>query len=213
MKIAVRTWAKNGNSTSVYHGPLAYSLKIGERWQKYGADEKWPAFEVFATTPWNYALVADPAVPRTLYAGVAYRYVKLNRIAEYTAVSTAGSNRGGGVSTTSGTTANSQKVKLMHALPFRVEYAVKSPRWLVAPSCHVSFKNCMPFNVTFSDVAIGLVPGLWHGLTPSATFTSKSFCRRFVPATKGRYTRAPLSDSLTRVEPGGYLKLNKYVPF
>jgi len=57
MTVETKTWAKNGNSVSVYRGPLAYSLKIGERWQKYGANEKWPAFEVFPTTAWNYALV------------------------------------------------------------------------------------------------------------------------------------------------------------
>ena len=57
MKIETKTWAKSGGSVSVYRGPLAYSLKIGERWQRYGANEKWPAFEVFAETPWNYALL------------------------------------------------------------------------------------------------------------------------------------------------------------
>ena len=57
MTIETKTWAKNGNSVSVYRGPLAYSLKIGERWQRYGANDKWPAYEVFPTTPWNYALV------------------------------------------------------------------------------------------------------------------------------------------------------------
>ena len=57
MTIETKTWAKNGNSLSVYRGPLAYSLKIGERWQRYGANEKWPAYEVYPTTPWNYALV------------------------------------------------------------------------------------------------------------------------------------------------------------
>ena len=57
MKIERKTWAKNGNSVSIYRGPLAYSVKIGERWQRYGANEKWPAYEVFAGTPWNYALV------------------------------------------------------------------------------------------------------------------------------------------------------------
>jgi DUF1680 family protein len=59
MKIELRTWAKNLGSVSVYRGPLAYSLRIGERWQQYGENKKWPAFEVFATTPWNYALVKD----------------------------------------------------------------------------------------------------------------------------------------------------------
>ena len=62
MKIALKTWTANRGTVSVYRGPLAYSLKIGERWQQYGSDEKWPAFEVFATTPWNYALVADDGV-------------------------------------------------------------------------------------------------------------------------------------------------------
>ena len=57
MKIEIRRWAKNRDSISVYRGPLAYSLKIGERWQRYGTNEKWPAFEVFSETPWNYALL------------------------------------------------------------------------------------------------------------------------------------------------------------
>jgi len=57
MKIERKPWARNGNSVSIYRGPLAYSLKIGERWQRYGTNEKWPAFEVFPETPWNYALI------------------------------------------------------------------------------------------------------------------------------------------------------------
>jgi DUF1680 family protein len=57
MTIETTTWTRNRDAVSIYRGPLAYSLKIGERWQRYGASEKWPAFEVFPTTPWNYALV------------------------------------------------------------------------------------------------------------------------------------------------------------
>ncbi len=60
MKIEIKTWAKNGNAVSVYRGPLAYSVKIGERWQRYGNDANWPAYEVFPTTAWNYALVGTP---------------------------------------------------------------------------------------------------------------------------------------------------------
>lgn len=59
MRTELRTWAKNANSVSIYRGPLAYSLKIGERWQQYNDDPKWPAYEVFPTTPWNYALAVD----------------------------------------------------------------------------------------------------------------------------------------------------------
>ncbi len=59
MRVNIRRWGKNRNTVSVDRGPLTYSLKIGERWQRYGSDPKWPAYEVFPTTPWNYALVAD----------------------------------------------------------------------------------------------------------------------------------------------------------
>jgi DUF1680 family protein len=57
MRIEIKTWPKSGNAVSVYRGPLEYSLRIGERWQRYGNNEKWPAFEVFAETPWNYTLL------------------------------------------------------------------------------------------------------------------------------------------------------------
>jgi DUF1680 family protein len=57
MTIERKTWNRNRNSVSVFRGPLAYSIIIGERWQRYGEDPQWPAFEVFATTAWNYALV------------------------------------------------------------------------------------------------------------------------------------------------------------
>jgi len=57
MTIDVTTWRTNADSLSVKRGPLWYSLKIGERWQRYGGTDEWPAFEVFPTTPWNYALL------------------------------------------------------------------------------------------------------------------------------------------------------------
>ncbi len=59
MEITVKVWTKDMNSVSVMRGPLAYSLKIGEKWVKYGGTEKWPAYEVFPTTKWNYGLVLD----------------------------------------------------------------------------------------------------------------------------------------------------------
>jgi hypothetical protein len=59
MEAKVRRWPTQGNAASVEYGPLTFSLKIGERWQRYGDSPTWPAYEVFATTPWNYALVLD----------------------------------------------------------------------------------------------------------------------------------------------------------
>jgi len=67
MEISVRVWETNQNSVSVDRGPLTYSLLIGERWQAYGNYEAWPAFEVFPTSPWNYALIIDKANPNASF--------------------------------------------------------------------------------------------------------------------------------------------------
>jgi hypothetical protein len=57
MSLTVKPWAKNGDSVSVHYGPLAFSLKIGEKWVRYGGKEGWPEQEVLPTTPFNYGLV------------------------------------------------------------------------------------------------------------------------------------------------------------
>lgn len=63
MKLSLRTWAKNHNSVSVDRGPLTYSLKIGEKYVRTGGTDKWPAWEVHPTTPWNYGLVLNHENP------------------------------------------------------------------------------------------------------------------------------------------------------
>jgi hypothetical protein len=62
-KVAVRTWAQNGNSVSVDYGPLTYSLAIQEKWQRDGGSDQWPEYAVHAATPWNYGLVLNAADP------------------------------------------------------------------------------------------------------------------------------------------------------
>ncbi len=59
MEIRLHTWEKNRGTVSVNRGPLTYSLKIGERWEEYRGDSKWPAYEVFPTTHWNYGLSSE----------------------------------------------------------------------------------------------------------------------------------------------------------
>lgn len=76
MSVSVRQWAENHDSVSVNYGPLTFSLKIGERYERRGSEEtairdskwqpgadksKWPSFEIFPETPWNYGLVLDRA--------------------------------------------------------------------------------------------------------------------------------------------------------
>ncbi|HEY3414897.1 MAG TPA: beta-L-arabinofuranosidase domain-containing protein [Armatimonadota bacterium] len=57
MSLSVKTWTANKDAVSVKRGPLWYSLKIGEDWRKYG-DPKWPGYEVFPTSPWNYGFAS-----------------------------------------------------------------------------------------------------------------------------------------------------------
>ena len=63
MKISVRVWKKNKDSVSVDRGPLTYSLDIGETWRTYGRNDRWPDFEVFPATPWNYGLIVNEKDP------------------------------------------------------------------------------------------------------------------------------------------------------
>src|SRR5436309_5592643 len=57
MRVMVRVWEKNFNSVSVDRGPLTFSLKIGEKYVRAGGTDRWPAWEIQPSTPWNYGLV------------------------------------------------------------------------------------------------------------------------------------------------------------
>jgi hypothetical protein len=48
------------NSRAVERGPLVFSLKIGESWSELRRTGSVVDWEVYPTTPWNYALVVDP---------------------------------------------------------------------------------------------------------------------------------------------------------
>ena len=57
MKVRTSTWFNN--SISVERGPLVFSLKIGESWHKIKQTGPAADWEVYPTTPWNYALAPD----------------------------------------------------------------------------------------------------------------------------------------------------------
>lgn len=78
MTLSMRTWQVNKNSVSVDYGPLTLSLKIDEKyverdsrstaigdskWQEGADSKKWPTTEIYADSPWNYALVLDKKEP------------------------------------------------------------------------------------------------------------------------------------------------------
>ena len=56
-----RLWRGFNDATALVRGPLVYSLKMGEEWRRVHVDEPFRElphadWEVYATTPWNYAL-------------------------------------------------------------------------------------------------------------------------------------------------------------
>jgi hypothetical protein len=52
------------DSVTIKRGPLVYSLKIGERWEKIKGEEPHADYAVYPTTPWNYGLIIDPENPQ-----------------------------------------------------------------------------------------------------------------------------------------------------
>ncbi|MDQ6844872.1 MAG: glycoside hydrolase family 127 protein, partial [Bacteroidota bacterium] len=74
MKLSIQEWTKNKNSVSVNYGPLTFSLKINEsyklmdskasaigdsKWQANADQSKWPAYEIYPASMWNYGLVLN----------------------------------------------------------------------------------------------------------------------------------------------------------
>lgn len=74
MKLQKDVWAKNKNSVSINYGPLTFSLKIEEqykqmdskksaigdsKWQANADQSKWPSFEIYPASMWNYGLLLN----------------------------------------------------------------------------------------------------------------------------------------------------------
>lgn len=74
MEVTMRQWTKNKASVSVNYGPLTYSLKIAEnyvkedskataigdsKWQETADPQKWPSYEIYPASDWNYGLLLN----------------------------------------------------------------------------------------------------------------------------------------------------------
>jgi len=57
MQPVVRDWKLQKGAFSIYLGPVAFSLKIGEEWRKIRSDDPWAAWEIHPTTDWNFGLL------------------------------------------------------------------------------------------------------------------------------------------------------------
>ena len=78
MKLSQSVWLVNQESRSIHYGPLSFSLKIKEdykrvssietaigdsKWQQNADPAKWPSYEIYPASDWNYGLVMDDSQP------------------------------------------------------------------------------------------------------------------------------------------------------
>src|SRR4051812_2678929 len=63
MRVSVKQWPRNHDAVSVDYGPLTFTLRIGEKWIRYGDNQNWPEWELYPTTAWNYGLVLNDRNP------------------------------------------------------------------------------------------------------------------------------------------------------
>lgn len=63
MNVSITHWTKNLNCVSINRGPLTYSLKIGEKYVRHGGTDRWPAWEIYPTSDWNYGILLKGGVP------------------------------------------------------------------------------------------------------------------------------------------------------
>jgi hypothetical protein len=83
MEVTVQRWEKQKNCASVNRGPLSFSLKIGEDYQRYEPKrfkDPWGAWEILPTTPWNYGLVFDAANPGASFETVMKPWPETNMV-------------------------------------------------------------------------------------------------------------------------------------
>jgi len=93
MHIQVREWTQNKNSVSVNYGPLTFSLKIAENyvktdgktavqgdsgWQATADQSKWPAFNIYPASAWNYGLLLNKQHPENSFMIVKRPWPKNN---------------------------------------------------------------------------------------------------------------------------------------
>ena len=63
LPMPVTLYSGYNDSVAIERGPLVYALKIGTEWKKLKGEEPFADYEVFPTTPWNYALQIDREHP------------------------------------------------------------------------------------------------------------------------------------------------------
>ena len=65
MRVRTSRWYRE--AVAIERGPLVYSLRIAEEWRKFRDRPQAPDWEVYPSSPWNYALVVDPEKPEASF--------------------------------------------------------------------------------------------------------------------------------------------------
>jgi hypothetical protein len=63
LPMSVRLYHGFNDAVAVERGPLVYALKVGAEWRKVKDNPRFADWEVYPTTPWNYALEMDRDQP------------------------------------------------------------------------------------------------------------------------------------------------------
>jgi DUF1680 family protein len=63
LPMEVRLYHGFNDAVAIERGPLVYGLKIGAEWKKVRDNSQFSDWEVYPTTPWNYALQIDSEHP------------------------------------------------------------------------------------------------------------------------------------------------------
>src|SRR5206468_6214760 len=61
LPLTTRAERRFNDSLTIYRGPIAFALQVGQDWRKLRDQPPTADWEVYPTTPWNYALAVDPA--------------------------------------------------------------------------------------------------------------------------------------------------------
>ena len=64
--MAVEAETRFNNSVALKRGPLVYSLRIKERWERVRGADPAPDYAIHPESPWNFALEVDRAAPEAV---------------------------------------------------------------------------------------------------------------------------------------------------
>lgn len=63
LPMPVALWHGYHDSVAIERGPLVFALRVGHSWRRIKGEPPFADWEVYPTTPWNYALMLDRAHP------------------------------------------------------------------------------------------------------------------------------------------------------